>query len=317
MQWDDVRHLLALARTGSVRGAGASLGVSHSTVARRIEALESELGTRLFDRGPSGYTLTVAGREMLPTAERVEQDMARLERGAVGRDSRLAGTVEITCCDAWVSDLLVRGFVPFCAAHPDIQLGMTTDSRPFDLSRREADVAVRILARGSTPPDHLIGTRLGPLVVCNYVATAHARRLDPAHAGAAPRWLSSDAGKVEQHLIGGSSYPDPPIWGAFRSLDLMVQAARAGLGLVMLPTYVGDAEPALRRLAQPDLRHVADLWLLSHPDLRTNARCKAARARIAAIFDDAQPLLRGDAWCADGPAGPGIAPGGSTPGNVG
>lgn len=317
MQWDDVRHLLALARTGSVRGAGAALGVSHSTVARRIEALEADLGTRLFDRGPDGFRLTAAGKELLPVAERIERDMAELERGLVGRDEKLAGAVEITCCDDWVADLLVQGLAPFSAAHPDIRLGFTTDSRAYDLSRREADVAVRILARGTLPPEHLIGTRLAPLHVCSYVARAHAASLDPTRPGSGARWLSSDSDKVERHLVATSSHPGVPLWGAFRSLHLLIQAARAGLGLVMLPTYIGDSEPALQRLDAPDIRHVADLWLLSHPDLRTNARCRATRMRIARIFEEALPRFEGRGWCGDAPAGPGIAPGGSAPGPVG
>src|SRR5688572_31042262 len=86
VDWDDVRHFLALARTGSVRAAGASLSVSHSTVARRVEALEARLGVKLFDRHRDGYTMTAAGREMVASAERVEREMTALERGIAGQD---------------------------------------------------------------------------------------------------------------------------------------------------------------------------------------------------------------------------------------
>lgn len=291
MDWNDVRYFLALARLGSVRAAGASLGVSHSTIARRIEALEAELASRLFDRNRDGYTLTDAGRRMLPGAERIELEMSALERELIGQDERLAGSVAVTCSDHYVSDILIRELRTFCDSFSEIELCFTSDSRPFDLSKREADVAVRALATGSQPPEHLIGTKLVPVVVANYVASAHAERLDPDREGTRPRWVSFDDRKLHETLIAGSSYPHVRPWGAFSSLELMVQAAREGLGLAMLPTYVGDREPALRRLLRPDLRHVADLWLLSHVDLRDNARFRATRAGITRALKNHLPLF--------------------------
>jgi DNA-binding transcriptional LysR family regulator len=295
MEWDDIRHFLALARTGSVRAAGGELGVSHSTVARRVEALEARLSTRLFDRTRNGYTLSEAGEQMLPGAERVEQEMSELERSLIGKDARLAGAITLTCCDAFVSDLILSELRPFCDAHVDIELTFLQDSRPFDLSKREADIAVRTLGRGAIPPEHLIGTRLAPVTFANYVAVAHADRLDPEVGNNTPRWIATDDKRTMDALVASSSYPDLAPWGAFASLGLMAQAARAGLGIVMLPTYGGDRDPALRRLAKPDVRHLADLWLLSHPDLRDNARFKATRATVVEIFKRRASLFSGDA----------------------
>lgn len=293
MDWDDVRHFLALARLGSVRAAGAALGVSHSTVIRRVEALEARLVARLFDRNRDGYCLTDAGRDMLPAAERVEQEMSTLERGLVGRDERLTGPVVVTCCDCYVSNVLIHELVPFFARCPEVELAITTDSRVFDLSRREADIAVRALGTGVQPPEHLIGLVVAPVVMCSYVAVAHEGRLDPERSGTTPRWLAFDQRKLHETMIASSSYPQVPAWGAFSSLEVIVQAAREGLGLAMLPTYAGDREPELRRLARPDLRHVANLWLLSHPDLRDNARFRAMRASITAAFEAQAALFRG------------------------
>jgi DNA-binding transcriptional LysR family regulator len=120
MDWDDVRHFLTLARSGSVRAAGASLGVSHSTVARRVEALEARLGARLFDRTRDGYTLTPTGRQMLAGAERVEREMDDLARGVVGADERLVGTVALTCSDNFVAGLLLGDLAAFCRTYPGI-----------------------------------------------------------------------------------------------------------------------------------------------------------------------------------------------------
>ncbi|MCR9164199.1 MAG: LysR family transcriptional regulator [Nannocystaceae bacterium] len=275
MDWDDVRHFLALARTRSVRAAGASLGVSHSTVARRVEGLEARLQTRLFDRNRDGYLLTQAGRDMLPGAERVEQEIAQIERGLAGADARMRGVVSLTCCDAWVSSMLVPSLAALCDEHPGLEFALSTDARSFDLAKREADIALRVLGLSSSPPEALIGRPLVPVTVCSYVAAEHAERLCPR--GGAARWLAFDDRSSIEMMVAGSSHPDVPLWGSFASLQTIVQAASAGLGWAMLPTYVGDAEPSLQRLDAPDLRHVANLWLLYHPDLRDNARVRAAK----------------------------------------
>jgi DNA-binding transcriptional LysR family regulator len=315
VDWDDVRHFLALARTGSVRAAGVSLGVSHSTVARRVETLETRLAVKLFDRHRDGYLLTAAGREMVSGAERVEREMAALERGLVGQDARLEGPVRVTCTDPFVAKILLGALAGLCARHPGIELEVDADAKNLDLSRREADVAVRALGTGASPPEHLIGRKLVPIVVCSYVAAAHADRLDPARGGLEARWLGSERPRMVETLVATSSHPELPIWGSFDSMEVMIQAACAGLGLVMMPTYAGDPHPELRRLANPDLRHMADFWLLTHADLRDNARLRAARERIVAGLTEHAALFRGDAegWCENAPVRHEVAPSGAAP----
>jgi DNA-binding transcriptional LysR family regulator len=291
MDWDDVRHFLALARTGSVRAAGSVLGVSHSTVARRIEALETRLGVRLFDRHRDGYLLTDAGSAMVLGAERVEREMIALERGLVGQDARLVGPVRVTCTDIFLARLLLAALTDMCAQNPGIELELDADAKYLDLSRREADIAVRALLPSEAPAEHLMARRLVPITICSYVASAHAAALDPERAST--RWIGYGMRKALEELVAASSYPELPIWGAFDSMPLMVEAAQAGMGLVMLPTYVGDLEPRLQRLARPDLRHVSDFWLVSHRDLRDNARLRAAREQIAAALLHHEALFRG------------------------
>lgn len=284
MDWNDVRYVLALARLGSVRAAGARLGVSHATVSRRLNALEGALGVRLFDRGPDGYTLTAAGRRILPTAERLEQDAAELERGVLGEDERVAGPVVVTCGEGYVARFVVEALAEVVRRHPDVEPRVTVDSRPFDLSRREADVAVRALGRGESPPEHLLGARVAPLVLASYVGRAHTPRLDPDAGGRPDRWLGYADARTARVIIAGSRHPDLPAWGCFDSLETQVAACAAGLGLAALPVYVGDVEPALVRLGTPDLRHLGDLWVLCHPDLRQTGRVRVVRAALTRIF---------------------------------
>lgn len=285
LDWDELRYFLALARAGSVRTAGAALAVSHTTVARRVEALEARLGARLFDRHRDGYALTDAGRRLVTAAERVEGEVHALARGVTGEDARLAGPVHVTCGDEFMADLLLDSLADWCAANPGVQLAISRDGRPYNLAKGEADLAVRVLAPDAAPPGYLVGHRLGPLVCASYVAVAHAARLAPPAPAA--RWLGYTDTRVTRELVATSSYPDLPVWGAFNALSIMVRAAVQGWGLAILPTYVGDAEPRLRRLDPADVRHVGAIWLLSHPDLRQTARVQAARTAIRDRWPDA------------------------------
>lgn len=307
MDWDDVRYFLALARERSGRAAGAALGVSHSTVARRLDALEEQLGVRLFDRSRDGYLLTHAGTQMLAGAERIEREIAALERSLAGHDARLEGTVRVTCTDPFIAQILLRALADLARRHPGIELELGTEGRNLDLSKREADLALRALMREMLPPQHLLGRRVAAITVASYVARAHADRLDPERDLRACRWLGM--GRPIEAMIASSSYPSLPAWGSFDALAVIVEAALEGLGLAMLPTYVGDRDPRLVRLARPDLRHVADFWLLSHPDLRDNARLRAAREHVAdALLAHAELFEGRDPWRSDGPLRPTDAP---------
>jgi len=293
LDWDDVRFFLALARSGSVRGAGAALGVSHSTVARRVEGLERHIDTRLFDRSRDGYQLTAAGRAMLATAEDVERRLADLSRDVVGADRRMAGPVHLTCWDPRVAELLLPALRTFTSSHPEISLHLSADTRSVSLTLREADVALRVLRPGSPPPEHLVGRRVAHMALAAYVAVAHAQACDPDLGASAARWLGFDDDAPQRAAIAGTAHAELPLWGRVDSLELMVAVTRAGLGIGMLPCYLGDADPQLQRLQRPHLNASADVWLLSHPDLRTTARLKALRACVVAAMDDLAPLFAG------------------------
>jgi hypothetical protein len=188
---------------------------------------------------------------------------------------------------------------------------LDADAKNLDLSKREADVALRAFLPTAAPPEHLIARRLVPITLCNYAGAAHAARLGSEQHARSVRWLGSNQLKIMEELAASSSYAEAPIWGTFNSMEVMAEAARAGLGLVMLPTYVGDPDPGLTRLPQPDLRHVADFWLLSHRDLRDNARLRAAREAIATGLFDHASLFRGEAegWRETAPVCHELAPG--------
>jgi len=293
MDWNDVRHFLALAREGSVRGAGARLGVSHSTVARRVEALEERLAVRLFDRHRGGYTLTDAGERIRPTAERIEAEVATLQRAVAGQDERLEGPIRLTCSDSFVGDLVIDDLLALCDAHPELEVHLVADSRAYDLSRREADIALRAMAPDAQPPEHLIGQPLVPIAVSAFVAAEHAERLDPDRPASEARWISYQDRRLFQQVLLLMPWPELPVWGSFSSVELMVRAIARGLGLGIIPCYVGDSHPGLQRVTGAEPLELGALWLLSHPDLRTNARLRAARRCLRQTVATKEDLFRG------------------------
>lgn len=176
--WDDVRYFLALSWCGSVRAAGDQMGVSHSIVARRMETFEKDMGGRLFDGTPCGYVMTVAGEEMVEITLHIEEDMNSLERRLLGQDAKLAGRIYVTLADNLTSNFLMPFLVEFGDAYPDIDLEMILSYRALDLSKREADVAIRYYRIDVQPPDHLIGCKLASVHYVHYASPVFLDRID-------------------------------------------------------------------------------------------------------------------------------------------
>jgi molybdate transport repressor ModE-like protein len=185
MEWDDLRVVLAVGRQGSLSGAARDLSINHSTVFRRINAIEEKLGLRLFERLPTGYILTEAGESMVASAERIEAEIYGLSRQLVGGDMRLSGLLRVTAPDALALKVLMPHFARFCLIYPDIRFELSIDNSFLDLSMREADVAIRST---TNPPEWNVGRRLCNLDTTVYGSTKYLAE----HSGASlddHRWL--------------------------------------------------------------------------------------------------------------------------------
>jgi len=273
MDWNDLKLVLAICRTGTLSGAARALGVNHSTVFRRINAIERDLEVRLFDRQPNGYVMTEAGEAVQRAAEEVDDKINELSRGLLGRDLRLEGKLRITSPDGVAIRVLTPLLGAFSAAHPGIGIDLNTTSDPLRLSRREADVAVRVTKK---PPDDLIGRRICKFRFALYASSRYLAR----HADA-------DLEDYEWILTEESFEQLPPqLWKKrdrssarilFTSNNIMVTiaAVRSGLGVAPLPCFLGDGERDLIRVGDPLEALTMDLWILTHPDLRNTARVKA------------------------------------------
>jgi DNA-binding transcriptional LysR family regulator len=284
--WDDARIVLAVRRAGSLTGAAAQLGVSHPTVFRRIRDVETGFGVRLFERSRSGYVATAAGEAVAEAAAAMEEQFIALERRLHGADLRPAGSVRITTADTVMASFLPALLHQLCARFPEIKLEVSTSNVPFDLSRREADVALRF---GSEPPSYLVGRRLGEVASAVYRArrpAAPPRLADAPWVGpgdglshlASYRWIA-DAGFAARIALRANSFVD------------ICHAIRAGIGI--LPCYLGDSDPALRRIGAPLPALSSPFWILTHPDLQRVVRIRAVMETLPALIDPLRDLLAG------------------------
>jgi DNA-binding transcriptional LysR family regulator len=287
--WDDLRLFLAVARSGTLSGAARVLGVNHSTVFRRIGAFEAALGVRLFERQPNGYLLTPAGEEMQAGALRVEEEIAGLSRKVTGQDLRLSGTVRITTIDMLAYGLLPRHLADFRKLYPGIEIELVVGNAALNLSRREADVALRV---GNEPPESLVGRRVGQLVFAVYGSADYCGRYTERDL-AQHDWIGFDAEHAALVRRFASFLPDVTPALRANSVAAAVAAAKAGLGLAPLPCGIADLEPDLVRVAPLPDDFALDLWLLTHEDLRRTARIRAFLDFLAEALAKEAPLLGG------------------------
>lgn len=277
----DLPLILALSRERTLAGAAEKLDVDLSTVFRRLNALEKRLRVRLFDRSARGYQLTAAGERAAGAAERVETELLTLDRDISGRDQQLSGRLRITASETLSHAVLPRLLANFHAEHPHIELILTIDNRIMDLSRREADVALRV--RRPTDPS-LFGRRLVSLAWAFYApadSTGTLRREGRSFNFARHTVIGWD----EPARIVASDWVAthvPPERIGFRCNSLVNQmvATRAGLGIALLPCYLADRDAGVRRFSGvlPDL--TSELWIVTHQDLKNTARIRAFLASV-------------------------------------
>lgn len=301
LNWDDLKYFLVLSRTGSVSAAGRLLSVKHTTVSRRIQMLESQLGARLFDRSHQGYRMTPMAEALLEQVEHVETCVRQIYLQASGQDTQLSGRLNLTVAYELANRLLIPYLNRFCERYPQIDLQLMMSKALLDLSAVEADLAIRMTA---TPPEALVGRELSPLRHGIYgVDSLLARFESPSVAlQKVPVILFEDELSppdwVEQH------FPNAKVVMRVDDVGSMAAAVRSGMGLAKLPCLIGDTEPQLKRLRLPISPSRWGIWLLHHPDLRNTAKVQACKSFLMALFEEHAPLIQGQCSnYADLPAG--------------
>lgn len=241
LEWDDLRYVLAIARAGSLSGAARALTVEHSTIFRRLNAIERRLGVKLFERTRNGYVPTERGEIAAGAASVMEAQALDVERRVVGADERLSGVVRLATSELFAGFLLPSALKTFTTTYPDIEIEVDAASRIVDLNRREADVALRA---STSPPEHFVGRQVGELRYAVYgvpevIPHAPYKLSELPWLGfheslsylAIARWQRAQSARLPRIRFG--------------SLASMMQAAVEGLGVAVLPLFAAERPGAI------------------------------------------------------------------------
>jgi DNA-binding transcriptional LysR family regulator len=277
MEWDDLKHFLAVSRTGSLTEAARGLKTSAATVGRRIVALENRLHTRLFDRKTTGYALTEAGKIICIKAEEIERAILAIERTSVGHDLRPTGTVRVASAEDMAAAFIAPNLAQFQRTYPDIAVELTTQMGLVNLVRREADISLR----QSRPHEgNLVIRRVGSWPLGLYAAKSYVAdrglkqgRIALAEVGIIT-WTEEWA-----HLLGGPWFAqhatESTVVLKANSRRVHQAACKAGLGVAILPSILAGTDPDLICLLPPEKVVILDVWLVVHEDLVRAARVRA------------------------------------------
>lgn len=284
MEWNDVRIFLAVVRSGSFGEAARTLGVSHPTVGRRIKALEDEAEQALFRRTRDGLVLTDAGDGVLALSESMENSAMAMERRLAGNHERLEGMLRISSAEWFAGYVLAPVLAELTRRHPAVVPEVIASYRLLDLSRREADVAFRLVP--FSEPD-IVQRRLMsiPYGLYGSADTASALQADPASVGLI---LMNTA---QSHFPDVAWLLDrfPLSRRVFTSTSRAVQAQMClrGMGIAVLPRPLGDALSGLQRIDLPDQPPSRDIWVGYHHDLRHMDRLRAMLDIADTVLSDA------------------------------
>lgn len=293
LDWDDIRYFLAVAREGSVRAAAGRLKVNHSTVLRRIGQLEERLGSHIFEKLPSGYRLLPAGEEVLEFAEVMEASSNQLQARIFGRDQGVRGPLRVTLPPVVATHLLMDDLLAFAEQHPEVAMEILSSDEPVNLTNRDADVAIRNVYDRDTLPHHLHG-QIGPEVCWSVYLSRDLLAAWRAGGIERVRWIIKNRyGHPEWCRDSDVPTSDIP----FRATDAAAQilAVRGGLGMTLLPCFVGDADPLLARVPGCASRMYGTLWILTHGETRKTKRVRLFTAFVARKLAELAPLITGQA----------------------
>ena len=280
MNWDDLKVLLALSREGSTRKAASKMGVSNTTVMRRLESLEEHIGGKLFNRTPDGYKPTALADQLLPTAIAVEQTLVEAERQVSGKDSELSGRVKLSLPAVPVTHIS-ESVAEFALKYPRIELDISISDEPVDLARREADIAVRGLPKDKRPPKDIVGIKIGRISLGYYV---HKELLSEAARGQRQlTWI-----RASHTVLNLGDLPAPETLGLesrhlIDGLTPRMVAVTHKLGVAALPCFLARQHPDLILLPGVPSAHWGHTWLLHHKDLRQSARIRALFQHLAEL----------------------------------
>jgi DNA-binding transcriptional LysR family regulator len=293
LEWNDLRYFLAVYRARTLAGAARALEVEHTTVGRRLAAMERALGATLFVRTPGGLLPTESAGQILPLAEQAERAVQGIERVAIGEDSRAAGLVRVTTSENFAT-FLGRMLGELHAKHPGVTVEVLAGNATLDLTRSEADIAIRL---APTPQGELVCRKIATAGWSAYASQSYVAERgiptpitdltnhnvigynDSLSKSPGAQWLEAHGQRASVVLRSGSI---PAAWNA----------AVGGLGIAVVPCFITEREQGIVRLT-PELLASHDVFLVVHPDLTRVARIRVVMDFLVERFARDAELLSG------------------------
>lgn len=277
LHWDDLRLFLAVARAGRLTKAGQALGINHTTVARRLTALEEALGAHLFDRTSRGVAMTAAGTLLLDHAERAEREFEAAAAALSGRAEAIAGEVRLATPEAFGTYIVAPNIADFHARYPGLLLELMPESRAVSLANREADIAITVdrPPRGKLVVRKLCDYRLGLYASADYLACNPPIR--DAQDVAAQPFVGYIDQMIDMHGLRYLSEVADETRPVFRSSSIVAQqkAVASGVGLGLLHRFSADSEPGLVRILPEQVEITRSYWLVLRPEHHKSPRTRA------------------------------------------
>ena len=282
--WDDLNTVLCVVRGKTLAAAGQALGVNYTTVARRIARLESCLGTELFEKRPEGYHPTDAALQIAEHARQMEQSQDAMLRVLIGQDKRLSGKVTLTAPQLLIAHALGPMIAEFRETYPDIDLRVRATNDLLDLTRREADLAIRI---SRDPGDTLKGLKLTEQANAAYATRDWAKRLETDPTGMVD-WIVYEGYPNIPNGSDHARHPNQRVHVRVDDMVAIVGLAEAGLGIARIPVFLGRSLPNLVRVPILPTQEYAPIWALAHPDVWPSSRVAALRGILVPYFKQRQ-----------------------------
>jgi len=289
VDWNSLKIFLAIAESGSLSGAAKELGVNHSTVFRRLNTFEDEIGGRLFERLSYGYELTPTGEELLVVAQKIAGSFDDLERHIVGKDIQPKGIVKITAPNNIAYRYLPRYLAEFNQDYPDIRIELLVSNLEFNMTNRQADIAVRATP---APPEHLLGRQVRAINWSVYGSESYKDKFGyPCNLEALQNHSFIGAAGGMRNLPAfvwlEKNFPQQ-ICTRCDDLVAMSYVAESGQGLAFLPDDQQRSE--IKKLFTFEPGETSNLWLLTHPDLRNVERIKLVMRHLTTAFSEEKDL---------------------------
>ena len=284
--WDNYRLILALHRTGTLRGAANELGVNHSTISRKLASLHKLYKTPLFERTTLGYQTTNLGEELVATAEQIEILTIATERKKRAKENTLSGTISLSIPPAIGQYLIIDELNTFRSTYPNIQLTILSSYALANLDRSETDIVIR---GSDNPPEHLVGRKICSLKLNYYANKTYLQNTTEKDL----TWIGRDSKERKPDWIKSSPYPNAEIGICSPDISTRHQLAIAGYGLTRGACYMAEQEPDLVKIGTKSNIHYSDLWVLTHPDLRNTPRIRVLMSFLSKTLISKRQLLAG------------------------